>query len=65
MRKVAQIPARYGAGGNVIEDTLNDFLKTLPHKGDEVVDIKYLTADNGNVYYAMVLYDVHDKDKQK
>ena len=60
MKKVAQIPARYGIGGNIIEDNINDFLKTLPQKGDEVVDIKYLTADNGNVYYAMVLYNVCD-----
>jgi hypothetical protein len=60
MRKVKQIPARYSTGGNIIEDNINDFLKTLPQKGDEVVDIKYLTSDNGNVYYAMVLYDVSE-----
>jgi hypothetical protein len=60
MRRVAQIPARYGNGGNIIEDNLNEFLKTLPRKGDEVVDIKYLTADNGNVYYAMVLYELDE-----
>lgn len=60
MRRVAQIPAQCSRSGNNIEDNLNKFLETLPMKGDEVVDIKYLTADNGNVYYAMVLYDVRE-----
>lgn len=58
MRRVKQIPAKHGIGCTNIEDPLNEFFKTLPRNGDEVVDIKYTTDNRGYIYFAMVEYHV-------
>ena len=64
MRKVKQIAAKIcGAGYMMIDAPLNEFIETLPKKGEEIIDIKYATDNRGNVYFAMVEYNVCEDDK--
>lgn len=65
MRKIKQIAARNASGYTMIDNPVNEFLATLPMRGDEVVDIKYSYDNRGNVYFAMVEYNVYEARAEK
>lgn len=58
MKKIKQIFAFCGKDGWTIDGPLNDFIKTLPKKGDEIMKITYITDTKvGDVRAAVVEFE--------